>query len=70
MIAVEYAKQPIYTNIEGTCILLHVKFIGANEEVLFSAMPDDSSEHGRQLFANAKAGMYGEVAPFQNDSLE
>lgn len=30
----------------------------------FTASPDDVEEHGRQLFARAKAGEFGPVAPF------
>jgi hypothetical protein len=30
----------------------------------FTAMPTDPEDHGRQIYANAVAGLYGAVAPF------
>ena len=64
MLTLEYAKNPVYLNAEGTFINLTVKFEEFNEEMPFGASPDDCEEHGRELFAKAKAGEFGVVAPY------
>lgn len=69
MLTVDYAKDPIYTDAEGTCIHLMVKFTMSDGVVPFCAMVNDPEPHGRELFANAKNGMYGEVKPFFVDDV-
>jgi hypothetical protein len=64
MFTLEYAKDPVYLNAEGTFINLIVKFAEFNEELPFGATPDDCEAHGREIFARAKAGEFGEVAPY------
>ena len=64
MLTVQYAKDPVYDNAEGTFINLIVKFEEFAEEMPFGATPNDPEEYGRELYANAKAGLYGEVAPY------
>lgn len=62
---IEYAKDPFYGNEFNEFINLTVKFAGFNYEMPFTAMETDPLEHGRLLYRNAKAGLYGEIQPFQ-----
>ena len=39
-------------------------FLGDGIAHPFTASPDDVADHGRQLFEDLKAGVYGEVAPY------
>ncbi|EJG3701609.1 DUF4376 domain-containing protein [Salmonella enterica] len=55
-------KNSVYT--ESGLINCLVHFEGFNDFIPFTASPDDTEEHGRQLFADLKAGKYGPVAPF------
>jgi len=64
MFTLEYAKNPVYENEQGTFINLIVKWEEFAEEMPFGASPNDCEEHGRDLFARAKAGEFGEVAPY------
>jgi hypothetical protein len=64
MFTLEYAKNPVYENEQGTFISLVIKWKEFNEEMPFGASPDDVESHGRELFARAKAGEFGEVAPY------
>ena len=64
MLTIQYAKNPVYANEQETFIDLIVKFEEFAEEMPFGASPNDCEEYGRQLFANAKAGEYGEIAPY------
>ncbi|EHY0364311.1 DUF4376 domain-containing protein [Salmonella enterica] len=56
------ARNGVYT--ENGNINSEVHFEGFNDFIPFTASPDDTEEHGRQLFADLKAGKYGPVAPF------
>lgn len=58
--AIQDVKNPRLIN-GGTAIMLDVLEDGASEYVPFVAMPDDVTEHGRQLFGLAQAGEFGEV---------
>lgn len=58
--AIQDVKNPRLIN-GGTAIMLDVLEEGASEYVPFVAMPDDVTEHGRQLFDMAQAGEFGEV---------
>lgn len=60
----EYAKNPVWANAEHTMIDLIVKFKHINQELAFTAVPDDSEAHGREIFADAVAGEYGPVAEY------
>jgi hypothetical protein len=60
----EYAKNPVWANAEHTMIDLTVRFAEIPEDLPFTASPDDCEEHGRALFAAAKAGEYGAIAEF------
>jgi hypothetical protein len=64
MFTLEYAKNPIFNNEEQTSILLTVKWEEFVEEMPFGASSFDCEAHGRELFERAKAGEFGEVAPY------
>ncbi|PUF36867.1 hypothetical protein DAX92_13080 [Salmonella enterica subsp. enterica] len=56
------AKDAVYT--ENGMINALVHFEGFDDFIPFTASPDDPEAHGRQLYADLKAGKYGPVAPF------
>jgi hypothetical protein len=60
----EYAKNPVWANAEHTMIDLTIKWVKIDEDLPFTASPDDCEEHGRAIFAAAVAGEYGAVAEF------
>jgi len=64
MFTLEYAKDPIWNNAEGTAIVLTVKWEEFNEEMPFGATPYDPMPYGVDLFNRAKAGEFGTVAPY------
>jgi hypothetical protein len=64
MVTIQYAKDPVYANAEGTTIQLIVKFEEFNEEMPFGATPFDPMPYGVELYNNAVAGMYGPIAPY------
>lgn len=64
MFTLEYAKNPKWNSDDGQQIYLDVKFAEINEELPFNATSFDCEEHGRDLFERAKAGEFGEVAPY------
>lgn len=64
MFTLEYAKNPIWNDEEHNQILLTVKWEEFVEEMPFGANSWDSEAYGRDLFERAKAGEFGEVAPF------
>lgn len=59
-----YAKNPTWANRSHSLINLTVRFEGIAEDLPFTANPDDSEAHGRDLYARAKAGEFGNVSPF------
>ena len=61
---VEYAKNPEWADEAQTVINLTVKFVGQNEELPFSATPNDTTKHGRDLFSRAIAGEFGVIGAF------
>jgi len=66
------AKNPVWANEEQTLIQLDCKFshyssIGITENdgyLSFLADPNDTEEHGRQIYANAVNGDYGTVGAY------
>jgi hypothetical protein len=63
-VQLEYAKNPRWSNRSQTKIDLIVRFTEINEELPFTANVSDPEPHGRDIFARAQAGEFGEVAPF------
>ncbi len=64
MFTLEYAKNPKYNSEDGNQIYLDVKFAEFNEELPFNATTFDTEAYGRDLYARAKAGEFGEIAPY------
>lgn len=61
---IEYAKNPSWDDEANTAINLTVKFFEIDDELPFLATPYDPMPYGVELFNNAIAGMYGEIAPY------
>jgi hypothetical protein len=64
MFTLQYAKNPVWNDDSGQAILLTVKWEEFNEEHPFSACSYDSMPHGVDLYNRAKAGEFGEIAPY------
>jgi hypothetical protein len=64
LLTIVSATNPKYTNEEGTGIDLTVQFAEFPELIPFHAMPNDNETHGVELYNNAKAGQYGEIAAY------
>lgn len=64
MFTLQYAKNPVYGNEEGTNVVLTVKWEEFVEEMPFGACSFDPESWGRDLYARAKAGEFGEIAPY------
>jgi hypothetical protein len=62
---IEYVKDPIWVNFEHTMIDLTIKWDNMNEELPFTASPNDCEEHGRVIFAAAVAGNFGPIAEYE-----
>lgn len=56
--------SPTWANASHAAINMRVKFAHLKEEVPFTADPNDCEEHGRDLYARAVAGEFGEVAEY------
>lgn len=63
MLTVEYVKNCSYTK-DGSSFECVVKFAEISEELPFHATPNDAEEHGRLIYSNISAGLYGEIAPY------
>ena len=59
-----YAKDPVWANRSQTLLNLTVRFEEINEDLPFTADPDDVEAYGRDIYARAVAGEFGSVAPF------
>ena len=61
---IEYIKNPVWSNTKHTMIDLAIKWVEMDEELPFTASPDDYEEHGRTIFARCVAGEFGTVAAY------
>lgn len=61
---IQTARDPKYMNEQGDEIDLIVKFDEMENELPFTARPVDSQDYCTELFNNAVAGLYGDVAPY------
>jgi hypothetical protein len=66
----EYAKYPVWVNSEHTMIDLTIKWGGINEEFPFTASPTDCEAHGREIFAAAVAGHFGEIKTHEEETRD
>ena len=60
----EYVKNPVWDNEEHTSLTVTVKFTDLEEEVEFTAVPDDVEEHGREIWNRCIRGDYGEIEEY------
>lgn len=70
MFTLEYAKEPSYVTADGQAINLTVKFLEFNEELPFCATSYDCEPHGVDVYNRAKAGEFGEIAPYVPPTTE
>lgn len=64
--AIQDIKNPRWVN-NGTAILVDVLADGDTEYGPFVAMPEDVTQHGRQVFDMVIAGTFGEIAAEQTN---
>lgn len=60
-----YANNPKWANRSQTLIDLTVRFEEIDEDLPFTANPNDSEAHGRDIYARAAAGEFGPVSNFE-----
>ena len=64
-------RNPKWINAEHTLLNCEVDFDELDEEyVEFTASPNDTEEHGRQIYADCVAGNYGEIEEFDVAAFE
>jgi hypothetical protein len=59
---IQAANSPRWTTLERIAIDLVVKFVEIATPLPFTASPDDCTDYGVELFNNAVAGKYGDIA--------
>jgi hypothetical protein len=64
MLTVEYAKDASWNSADEEQICLTVKFEEFQEEIPFTATSFDSMPYGVELYNRAKAGEFGDIAPY------
>lgn len=69
MFTLQYAKDPVWNSPDGQSIFLIVKWEEFNEELPFGANSFDCEPWGVDLYNRAKAGEFGEIAPYVEPSL-
>lgn len=63
-IVIESVVDPVWADAEKTRIYCMVKAAHMAAPLRFLASPTDSEAHGREIYAKAASGAYGEVAPY------
>ncbi len=64
MATIETVTDLQFSDAEGAGVNMTVKFAELPAPVPFHAVPDDPVEHGRKLYADALAGVYGPIADY------
>jgi hypothetical protein len=65
MLTIKSAISPKYITVDNSTIELQVMFEEFGDSILpFAAMANDVEEHGRELYARAIAGEFGEISPY------
>jgi hypothetical protein len=59
-----YAKDPTWANRSQTSINLIARFKEIEEDLPFTADPNDTEAHGREIYARAVEGQFGAIGPF------
>jgi hypothetical protein len=63
-------KNPQWADAEQTIINCEITTSQFGDEVLpFTASANDVEAHGRKIFEDLISGKYGEIEPFNNDSV-
>ena len=62
-------KEPKFSNFEESMIDVIWEHPD-HGDIPFTASPDDSEVHGREIFSLAKEGKFGEVAPYDGPSTD
>jgi hypothetical protein len=65
-----YAKNPRWVNKNKTLIDLTVRFEEINEDLPFTANPNDVEAHGREIYARALSGEFGTISDYIPPSIE
>ena len=66
----KYANNPKWVDQAHTSIELTVRFEEINEDLPFHATPNDTEEHGRDIFERAKDGEFGVIAEWTPPTTE
>ena len=64
MLTLKYAKNPQYITEDSQQINLTVRFEEIDEDLPFNATSFDPEPHGVDIYNRAKAGEFGEIAPY------
>ena len=60
-----------YSSEDNSTIDCEAKFVGFPDEwIPFTANSNDVEQHGKDIFANAEKGDYGEISAYEHPSLE
>lgn len=59
---IETVRNPKWDNEEHSSFTCTVKFVEFNEELPFTATPNDMYEHTQTIWNDGIAGVYGEIA--------
>lgn len=65
MFTIESVVNPVYLTADGEYIHVNVKFAEIPEVISFVATLHDPEPHGREIYHNAKDGLYGDVVPYK-----
>lgn len=66
----KYANNPKWADQAHTIIDLTVRFEEIDEDLPFSATPNDTEEHGRDIYARAIFGEFGVIAEWTPPTTE
>lgn len=66
----KYANSPKWADQAHTIIDLTVRFEEIDEDLPFTATPNDTEEHGRDIFERAKKGEFGVIAEWTPPTTE
>ena len=66
----KYANNPKWVDQAQTIINLVVRFEEIDEDLPFTASPNDPEEHGRDVFERAKNGEFGVIAEWTPPTTE
>ena len=62
--------NPQWVNAEHTAIDVIARFAEIDEDLPFTAVPNDTEAHGREIFARASAGEFGSINSYVPPSDE